>query len=273
MTTERHRLRFACQTYSWQMSIDRYRGRIDHMTEVAGRAGFDGFEAELVMLGDSWTVDDIETALDRAGLRPAALVLAEPWLEEGEREDERDRADLLIRTLRTLGDEAKLVLVPLPGADRRDLLQRQRTALTCMGAITRRAARAGVEATFHPNSPAGSVFRTEADYRVMHDLWPDGLRYTPDVGHIAKGGMDPIEVLEEHWDLIDHVHIKDLDASGAWAPTGRGAIDIPRVLRLLEARAFAGWVTLEEESEQARIDPDAATLENGAWLQAWKDRR
>ena len=47
-------IRFACQTYSWQMSIDRYSGRVEHMVGRAAAAGFAGFEPEVVMLGPSY---------------------------------------------------------------------------------------------------------------------------------------------------------------------------------------------------------------------------
>ena len=35
-------IRFACQTYSWQMSIDRYSGRVEHMVGRAAAAASPG---------------------------------------------------------------------------------------------------------------------------------------------------------------------------------------------------------------------------------------
>jgi inosose dehydratase len=259
-----HRLRYACQTYSWQMSIDTYRGRADHMIGVAAEAGFAGFEPELVMLGDGWSTAQLRAQLQGHGLQLAALVLAEAWRGLRETDDEKDRAGQAIDATSRLG--GKLVLVPLPGPDRIDVSERQRSSMACMGAVAERAADAGVGCTFHPNSPAGSAFRTAADYDVMADLLPECIGYTPDIGHIAKGGMDPLSVVRAWRSRVDHVHVKDLDTSGGWAETGHGVIDIDGVLGYLEETRFAGWVTFEDESPAAKADPDRATIRNGRWI-------
>jgi inosose dehydratase len=260
-----HRLRYACQTYSWQMSIDTYRGRADHMVRVAAEAGFAGFEPELVMLGDGWSTAELAANLQRHGLELAALVLAESWRDSRETDDEKDRASQAIDATSRL--RARLVLVPLPGLDRSDARERQRSSMACMGAVAERAADAGVGCTFHPNSPTGSAFRTAADYEVMADLLPESIGYTPDIGHIAKGGMDPLSVIRTWRSRVDHVHVKDLAASGGWAETGQGVIDIDGVLDYLEETRFPGWVTFEDESPAAKADPDRATMLNGRWIE------
>ncbi|MDO9397362.1 MAG: TIM barrel protein, partial [Herbiconiux sp.] len=122
-----HTLRYACQTYSWQMSLDTWRGRVGHLVDVVADAGFAGFEPELVMLGEPWSADSLRRELDRHdGLSLAALVVAEDWLGETgiETDEERARADRAVEAAAALG--ARLVLVPLPGADRRDLDVRRR---------------------------------------------------------------------------------------------------------------------------------------------------
>lgn len=47
-------IRFACQTYSWQMSFDQYSGMVEHMVQTAATAGFSGFEPEIIMLGSTY---------------------------------------------------------------------------------------------------------------------------------------------------------------------------------------------------------------------------
>lgn len=259
-------LRYACQTYSWQMSLDVYRGRVDHMISTAAAAGFTGFEPELVMLGDDWSPSSLKDSLDAHGMSLAALVLVEPW--RGSREDEAERRDA--ETVITCVAEipgAKIVFVPAPGVDRADLAERQNNAVSCMTAVAERAADRGVECTFHPNSPAGSVFRTAEDYRRMSDLLPPLVHYTPDLGHIARGGMDPLAVVTEWRDRIDHIHVKDLAADGeTWAETGAGVVDIRGVLDFLASTDYPGWVTFEDESPAAEADPDRATLRNGRFV-------
>lgn len=263
MTTE---LRFACQTYSWQMSLDRYRGRLDHMIGTAAGAGFTGFEAELIMLGDDWSATGLRDTLQQHGVELAALVLVEDWRAERETDAERADADLLIDAL-TIFPGAKLVLCPYPGEDRSDLAERQEHAVACMTAVARRAAEVGITSTFHPNSPAGSVFRTAADYRRMAELLPSVINYTPDLGHIARGGMDPLSVVRDWRDRIDHLHVKDLGVDQTtWATIGDGVVDVAGVLDFLRKTDYDGWVTFEDESPEAEHDPDEAVARNGRFI-------
>ncbi|MBM7799472.1 inosose dehydratase [Microlunatus panaciterrae] len=251
------------------MSIDRYRGQVEHMASVASRAGFTGFEPELVMLGDDWSVSRLRHILDQHGLSLAAMVLVEEWRGPCETESERADAESVIKAVAASGG-AKLVLCPFPGADRSDLAERQVNAMACMEAVAKRAADVGVHCTFHPNSPTGSVFRTAEDYRRMADLLPDLIGYTPDIGHIARGGMDPLTVIRQWRDRIDHVHVKDVAEDGTWAETGAGVVDVRGVLEHLAATDFTGWVTFEDESAAAETDPDQATAHNGDYVRTLK---
>lgn len=260
-------IRFACQTYSWQMSLATYRGRLDHMIGVAARAGFTGLEAEIVMLGEDWTAEALRDVLDRHGIALAALCLVCDWREEAETDEERHLAERVIDAVKSIPG-AILNLCQYPGPDRRDLADRQRRALSCLAAISRRAADRGVDCTFHPNSPPGSIFRTATDYRILLEGLPAELGFTPDLGHIVAGGMDPLDVLRTYRDRINHIHYKDRAAEGEWAPTGEGTIDFPAVTDYLARSGYSGWIVMEDESPNAEADPDRAVMNNGSYARA-----
>lgn len=274
-------LRYACQTYSWQMSLPTYSGRIEHMVATAAAAGFAGFEPELVMLGTAWSPASLRDVLHRHGVDLAALVLAEPWRDGVETAQERADADRVIEAVAGI-EGAKIVLCPLPGPDRTgpdgssvhdaELLRRQRDTMSCMTSVAERARDAGVQSTFHPNSPPGSLFRTAEDYQRMADLLPETIGYTGDLGHIAKGGMDPLTVLVQWRDRLDHLHVKDLGADGQWAETGEGVVDVVAVLDFLVRTDYSGWVTFEDESPQAERDPDTAAANNGRYVARLRSR-
>ena len=257
-------IRFACQTYSWQMSIDRYRGRVGHMAEVAAGAGFDGFEPEVVMLGDGWDARATLAELERHGIALAALCLVELWRGPAETEDEARNADRAIEAV-AMSPGTVLNLCQFPGADRGDLAERQRNALACLDAVSARAAERGVHCTFHPNSPEGSIFRTAADYEVLLDGLAARIGFTPDLGHIVKGGMRPMEVLTAYRSRVDHIHYKDIAADGTWAATGDGEIDFVAVTEYLARTGYRGWIVMEDESPSAEADPDAAALRNAEY--------
>ena len=93
------------------------------------------------------------------------------------------------------------------------------------------------------------------------------LGFAPDAGHIAKGGMDPVQVIRDTMPLVRHVHFKDIDAGGEWVEMGRGIIDFVGIVAALRQHGYAGWIMVEDESRLAERDPAAATLANGIYLQ------
>ncbi len=192
-------LHFGCQTYTWQMSYAKYAQRLDHIMEVAAAAGFAGIEAEVCMLGPYRTEPErLAEALQARALRLGALCLVCDWHGPCETEAERIEADRVIAYLRHFPGTL-LALCQLPGKDRAQLRERQANCLACLGDVARRAADAGIAAAFHPNSPPGSIFRVEADYRLLLDAL-DGptLGFAPDAGHIARGGMNPCDLFREY---------------------------------------------------------------------------
>lgn len=267
MTSPASGIRLGCQTYSWQMSIGTYRGRVGHMAAVAAGAGFSGFEPEVIMLGDGWSAGALQAELDRHGITLAALCLAERWAGPAETPAEAQAADRAIEAV-ALARGGVLNLCQLPGDDRAGLAQRQRNALSCLAAVSARAADQGVHCTFHPNSPAGSVFRTAEDYDVLLTGLPERIGFTPDLGHIVRGGMQPLEVLATYRERVDHVHYKDIGPDGEWAPTGAGIIDFAAVTQFLADTGYRGWIVMEDESPQARTDPDGAARRNADYARA-----
>ena len=260
-------IRFGCQFYTWQMSGQRYVGQLPHLTQVIAGAGFAGIEPETGMLGayyeDPAALKDV---LDQQGLALGALTLVPDWLGPAETEQERADAERVFNYLRAFPG-TRLVLVQMPGQDRSNLRQRQQNALACINAVAARAADRGLACSYHPNSPPGSVFRTREDYQILLDGL-DGrvISFAPDTGHVARGGMDVLELFETYRPLIQHVHFKDMTAAGEWTAMGAGVIDFPRLVARLRDSGYDGWIMIEEESVEAETDPDGATRQNGVYL-------
>jgi inosose dehydratase len=261
-------IRFGCQTYSWQMPGDAFKGRLDHMASVTSESGFAGIEPEVVMLGEYADPGRAAAVLEESGLELAALAYAADWRGPRETSAEREEADRVVAFLQRFPG-AVLVLVQLPGRDRANLRERQDNAIACIDAVARRAGAAGVHPTVHPNSPEGSIFRTAEDYELLLDrLDAEVVGFTPDAGHIAAGGMDALEVIKRHRDRVDHVHLKDIDENGRWAATGDGVLDFPGIVSHLRDTGYAGWIVLEDESPSVEDDPDLGARRNGAYARS-----
>ncbi len=262
---------YGSQTYPWQMNVEKYHGQVPHMLKVLKQAGFTGIEAEIVMLGDyykDW--QKLKDLLDREGIALAALAVHEDWLHEEETDQERENLDYAIEFLSHF-PTAKLMLAHVAADPVREhnLYEKQMNQLYCLAAISRRARERGIVPVYHPNSGENSIFRYESDYHIMFDmLYESGIGYAPDVGHMANGGIDPLKVIMENREIVQHVHFKDMKADHEWATMGTGIIDFPSIVRFLEETDYRGWIMTEDESPDAVADSDGVVLADGKYMQS-----
>ena len=260
-------IKFGAQFYTWQMSGKKYIGKLPHILKVVNAAGFAGIEPEILMLGNYYEdPQELKDILVQHGLKLGALTLALDWAGAVETKRESQEAERIFNYTKYFPG-THLVLCQMPGKDRTNLQPRQANAIACVNAVASRASDQGIACSFHPNSPSGSVFRTRDDYRILLDGLDGTLvGFAPDSGHIAKGGMDVIEVFRSYMSFIKHVHFKDITASGEWIGMGTGVIDFPQIATLLSAAGYKGWIMIEEESPEAELNPDIATNKNGKYL-------
>jgi len=260
-------IRYGCQFYTWQMSGEKYVGNMSHILDVVSRSSFAGIEPDVAIMGSYFdSTSQMKELLDKEGLELGALCLVQDWRGPKENEEERRTSEKLLDYIKDFPG-THLMLCQMPGDDRSDLEERQQNCLACVNDIAKRAADIGVVSSHHPNSPGGSVFRTEEDYKIMIDGMDESVvGYCPDSGHILNGDMDVYAIFEQYMPLIKHVHLKDRNAAGEWAAMGEGVTDFPRLMKMLQDADYDGWVMIEEESSNAETDPDGATLINGKYL-------
>ncbi|MEK6477488.1 TIM barrel protein [Catalinimonas sp. 4WD22] len=260
-----NKIRIGCETYTWQMPGEQYKDKLEHILEVTSRAGFESIEPDTSFMGRFSDPVLMQEALDKHKLELSVLCLAEDWQNPQETEDEKARAEQWIKFLKHFPDTI-LLLVQKPGKDRENLAQRQQNLLSCVNGIARRATDQGIVCSYHPNSPAGSIYRTEEDYKILlNGLDEQVIQYTPDVGHIAKGAMDPLKIIRQYRELVNCVHYKDMYQDGRWAPMGKGIIDFEGITLELKHTGFKGWIIVEDECDEAITDPDQVTLTDGIY--------
>ena len=74
-------------------------------------------------------------------------------------------------------------------------------------------------------------------YAVLDAVDSHYLKFGPDVGQLAKGGSDPVQVVKDYLPLVRHMHLKDYsggDAFLGYCPLGQGKVHIPAILEMLE---------------------------------------
>lgn len=259
--------RFGNECYTWFMSGAgaTHANRLDHMIEITARAGMAGIEPIHFWMGDLGEPEPLAASLEHHGVELAAIALVLPWNEPAETDQERAEADRVIELL-THFPGALLCTVQLP-TSRERLEERRRNLVANVNAVSQRAAERGVRSTFHPNSPPASINRTPEDYEaILGALDRESTGWTPDVGHIINGGMDPLATMQRWQPLINHVHFKDWDGAPEFALMGAGKVDLIGVARWLQSWNYRGWIICEDEAEAAIDDPDGVTLHDGRWI-------
>lgn len=259
--------RFGAECYTWYMngSGRTHAGKLGHMIEVTARAGFTGIEPIHGWMGELAEPDRLRERLDAARVELAAIALALPWNGSEETEEERREADRAIALLKQFPG-ALLCTVQLP-TGRHELDTRRLNLVANVNTVSRRAADAGVGCSYHPNSPHSSTNRTAEDYAVILEKLDTRVTgWTPDVGHMANGGMDPLEIMKRYAPLINLVHFKDWDGAPEFCLMGQGKVDFRAITRWLIEQRFAGWVICEDEGPQALEDPDGVTRHDGRWI-------
>jgi inosose dehydratase len=122
----------------------------------------------------------------------------------------------------------------------------------------------GLKVAFHHH--AGSHVETPEEIDHLFSLFPaDQLGLCLDTGHYVYGGGDAVAFLEKQVSRVWCVHLKDVYEAkaeearrermnfhtavwhGIFSPLGKGSVDFPRLLSLLQNRGFDGWVVVEAD--------------------------
>jgi inosose dehydratase len=260
-------IKYGFQTYTWQMSYEKYADKIEHIVDITKQCEMHAIEPDTSLLkGYFDSPDAFKKMLDEKGVVLAALCVVCDWLNNDETPEEKLLADKSINFVRHF-PEPMLMLCQMPQKDRSNLAERQKNALTCINKVAKRAADLGIKNVFHPNSPPGSVFRTRDDYKLLIDgLDAKYVGYAPDSGHIINGGMNVYDVFRDYMSVIKHVHFKDVGSDGVWQIMGEGITDFVKIVEMLRSGGFNGYVMVEDESPEAEDDPDGVTIKNAVYI-------
>ncbi|EDM26532.1 hypothetical protein LNTAR_01952 [Lentisphaera araneosa HTCC2155] len=266
------KIKIASEHYAWVMAgcinpDEPYTDKIGHMAKICGQAGFEGFEPIDKFMYSSYDGKVLQDEMNAADIELSSVVLLDDWLSPEETAAEREAADKLIDFLAEFFPNAVMMLCQMPTTrDEKDLIERQDNLISCINEISRRAVAKGIKCSYHPNSPEASIWRTQSDYdRLLPMLDAKVLGWTPDVGHMAYTGMDPVQMMRDHRAIINHVHYKDMHEDKSWALMGEGIIDFKTLTQDLVDTNYEGWIIVEDECERSVNEPDQVTLECGEY--------
>lgn len=263
-------LRFACQTFTWEMLGGEWTGGPDDLVAAIAHGGYSGIEITDTMIGSyAGRATDFARRIGDAGLTLVAFAFGS---ESGFTEKAAIPADLdAARRWTDFAAQFPSALVSMGSATiMSDGFRDQKFGVAAE--VYNRAAEigrsAGVVVAVHPSSHHNTLLFSRADYDQIFALLDPAVGWVPDTGHILRGGQSIGATLAFHGDRIRYIHLKDVDAHGEWAMLGEGICDIPAVISSVrEAPHFKGWIVAEEESDAAAKNPAAAVKTNFQTLQ------
>jgi sugar phosphate isomerase/epimerase len=259
-------LRIGCQTFTWEMLGDAWRGTTDDLLSAISRAGYAGIEITNMMIGAYRNRPDaFGAALRHHDLLLVAYACgsASGYTEASALARDLDAAERAIAFAAHFDDAhvsfgSATIVSEGPRANKFSI------AAEFYNAAGEHGSRAGVSVAVHPSSHHNTLLFSRADYDQMFALLePDRVGWIPDTGHILRGGQDLLDTLRRYRDRIRYLHLKDVDQDGQWQMLGAGICETRSVIDAVRsAPNFNGWLVLEEESPQARRDPAGAIEQN-----------
>jgi inosose dehydratase len=130
-----------------------------------------------------------------------------------------------------------------------------------LAAVVGRCRDRGYEPTFHPES--GTY--VEAPWEIEEVLNLSDIGLCLETGHMMLGGGDPVALLSDWGERVNHVHLKDaslavrdqivadgVQAAEIWSREafpmlGGGDLDVDAVLDGLRGMSFGGWLVVEQD--------------------------
>jgi len=261
-----------------------YGEALDHMVE----AGYDATEWGPSMPTDP---DELGEALAARGLDLVGAFVGLGFRDADRLEPELERAMGIARFLAANG--GRVLIAAEAGDDRRraeaghvdstrGLTDEQwRDLGRGLDELARRLEPMGMALAFHNH--VGTYVETPAETaRLLDETDPRLVGWCLDIGHLAFGGGNAIDLLPRYADRVRHVHVKDVDAAvlalakaEGWSfgqalaryifpPLGQGMARIPEVVTALRNVGYDGWYVIEQDTAP---DPTATARANRLYLE------
>jgi len=133
----------------------------------------------------------------------------------------------------------------------------------------------GFEPVIHPH--AGTYLETADEIARLVDRFdPSLVGLCLDTGHFRFGGADPVRSVNDYYEVLRHVHVKDCRTSvidevsrtgggleaalsaGVFCALGEGDSDIDGAIAALRGHDYRGWLVVEQDQFLRETDTPAS---------------
>ncbi len=213
-----------------------WRGPEDAIRDIAS-LGYHGFEPFGNVLEQWEARGGIGQLLERANLPLISAYCGANLTDPTRRSDEVQKLAGWGRLIKKYGG-AVAVIGPNFRGRSYDFAAAKPNIVAALNDMCRALADIGIIGVLHQHTGTTVETRDEV-YAVMETVDTKWVKFGPDIGQLQKGGSDPVKVVKDFLPVIAHVHLKDYDGGPYWTnycPLGRGKVDVPAVLDLLETQ-------------------------------------
>ena len=228
----KRRLRIGHTGITWGFKPEDAPGAIHDV----GSLGYSGYETFGEYL-DAWELKGgLKPVLDEAGLPLISAYCNVNLTDPTKRADDMAKIVRWAKLIQKCGGTTAVVG---PNGVKRtayDFKASKQDIVASLNEMCRAVTDTGIIAALHQHTGTCIESRDEV-YSILDAVDTKVVKFGPDVGQLAKGGSDPVQVVKDFLPLIRHVHLKDWNGGPNWAeycPLGQGKVDLPAVLDLLE---------------------------------------
>jgi len=230
--TSQRKLKFGHTGITWGFRPD----DAEQAVKDVGSLGFHGYESFGNVL-EAWEAKGgLGRILDSVNLPLISAYCPVNLTDPAKRKDETDKIVRWAKLIKKCGGSVAVIgpnNVTRPGYD---FAAAKPAIVAALNDIGKAVQDVGVVGVLHQHTGTCVEMRDEV-YAVLEAVDSKHVKFGPDIGQLAKGGSDPVQVVKDFLPQIRHVHFKDYLGGPHWVgycPLGQGKVDLTGVLALLE---------------------------------------
>ena len=286
-------MRIATAPVNWNNpDVPEYRAWLPYgqMMDEFVEAGYDATEWGPGMPEDP---AELKVELDKRGLEMVGAFVGLGFRDADRYDAEMAKAMEIARRLHATG--GKLLIAAEGGDDRRRAeaghvveadgltAEQWRNLAKGLHDLADNLAPMGMSVVFHNH--VGTYVETPGETaRLLDETDPARVGWCLDIGHLAYGGGNSLEMLGTYGDRVRHIHLKDVSGdvlaqaqAEGWSfgqalkgfifpALGEGIAQVPECVAALLARGYDGWFVLEQDTTPD--DPKDVARANREYLEA-----
>ena len=214
--------------------------------DIAG-LGYYGFETFGNVL-DAWEAKGgLKPILDQNKLPLISAYCSCNLVDPDKRQEELDKMARWAALIKKCGGSVSVVGPNSVKRDSYDFKSSKTTIISRLNETAKMLTDLGVTPVLHQHTGTCIETRDEV-YAILDAVDTRYLKFGPDIGQLAKGGSDPVQVVKDYLPLVRHMHMKDFNGGDyflGYCPLGQGKVNIPAIVDMIEKANTPAMIMVE----------------------------